>query len=41
MKKVLFSTLCLLVWQVASAQMPTVEEILKEQKEKKNRVNER
>jgi hypothetical protein len=41
MKNALFFILFIFIWNVASAQMPTVEEILKEQKENKKRVSER
>lgn len=35
MKNALLTTLCLLIWQVTFAQMPTIQEILKSQKENK------
>lgn len=38
MKNALLTTLCFLIWQAVTAQMPTIQQILKEQKEVKNRV---
>lgn len=41
MKNALFFILFIFIWNVASAQIPSIEEILKEQKENRTRVNER
>ena len=38
MKNALLTALCLMIWQIASGQMPSIQEILKAQNEAKNQV---